>query len=128
MHPATQPPPLPTDRRDAWTRATVNLLMWPGLGTWRREPVQGVAQMLLSAAGAAAALAGLLGWLATLLRTFAIPEWSGRDGRMLAGGMLIFALAWMWALVSSLRLIRTSPPAPARSDQAPGPPNPRRDP
>lgn len=128
MHPATRPPPLPPDRRDAWTRAAVNLLMWPGLGSWRREPVQGVGQMLLSAAGASAALAGLLGWLATLLKTLAVPAWDGRDGRLLAGGMALFGVAWLWALVSSVRLIHSSPPAPPHPGPEPGPPNPRREP
>ncbi len=108
------PPPLPTPdssarRTKARNAALINQLATPGLGSllagcrWA-----GAGQLLLSVTGFCLVVAwfGMLMW--SLYQAFD----TGQEGKSVAWvgelGAALFALAWIWALFTSLSLLRQS--------------------
>ena len=97
----------PIDETRAWTSLSLNLLALPGLGSFlvgRR--IAGVAQAVLASVGA-----GLSGWWLILLagqwtREGYFPIDGGDDLRVGVAGVLVFAAAWVWSLVTSLSVLR----------------------
>lgn len=104
------------ERSTAWACLGTNLLILPGLGSLIGRRRVGYLQILLAAAG----LAMSFSYLATLLRTLIDGgEWDGA-WRALGGaaaGVGVFGLGWIWALITSIQLIRQakSPPLIGRS-------------
>lgn len=84
----------------------MNLLVLPGLGSFlvgRR--MTGVVQAVLACAGAGMSA----WWLILLARQWAqdgyFPIDGGRDFRIGVSGVLVFAVAWVWSLVTSLSVV-----------------------
>jgi hypothetical protein len=87
----------------------MNLLVLPGLGSFlARRRIAGAAQAMLAVIGAGLSL----WWLILLARQWSeegyFPIDGGHDFRIGVSGVLVFALAWVWSLVTSLSVIRTA--------------------
>ena len=104
------------ERSTAWACLATNLLVLPGLGSLVGRRRVGYLQILLAAAG----LAMSFSYLATLLRNLIDGgEWDGvwRTLGGAAAGVGVFGMSWLWALVTSIQLIRQAkhPPVIGRS-------------
>ncbi len=104
-------PRRPLKRSELLTCVVINQLATPGLGSLlARRFVAGTGQLLLALIGS-----GLfVGWFIQKMRLLygQIIETqlsSDAGSRLLKGGLIIFAAAWIWALLTSLQLIRTAP-------------------
>jgi hypothetical protein len=85
----------------------MNLLVLPGLGSFllgRR--MTGVVQALLACTGAGMSA----WWLILLARQWAqdgyFPIDGGNDFRIGVSGVFVFAVGWVWSLVTSLAVVR----------------------
>src|SRR6266576_1835833 len=102
-----RPPPKPLSRAKARNAALMNQLATPGLGSLlARRWVAGIGQLILAIAGFALVVA----WFVEVLIQFygminrdAPPRPAGWLGE---AGALIFIAAWLWALITSLSLLR----------------------
>lgn len=99
-------PPRPLDRPTAWACVAANLLVLPGLGSWIVGRVVGLVQMALSLAGFGLTLS----WAFWLVKVWwALKHLPVEPGPHLAKavtGVLLFAAAWLWALGSSIAILR----------------------
>ena len=85
----------------------LNLLCLPGLGSLLAgRRVSGVAQMLFALVGFALGLV----WFVQLIALYAgqdeFPDLSALPFGALVTGVVLFAAAWLWALASSLQILR----------------------
>ncbi len=99
-------PPKLLDRPTAWACTVTNLVTLPGLGSLAARRKVGYAQAGLALTGF-----GLTMWwmLRTVSDWFASGELKAElNGTLLIGllGVLVFGLAWLWALTTSLQLHR----------------------
>ena len=97
----------PIDETLAWTGLSINLLVLPGLGSLLvRRRIAGAAQAMLAGVGAALSV----WWLALLVGQWTEEgsfPWDGGDAfHMGVTGVLVFGVAWMWSLATSLSVIR----------------------
>ena len=96
----------------------INQFATPGLGSlMARRFAAGLGQLLLAILGFILVLA----WFKSLA-VFYYDLWNYRDAvpvdhRLGIGGLLLFASAWLWALLTSLRLLREAKQA---ARQTPG--------
>ena len=102
------------DRTKAWTCAGLNQLACPGLGTIMAGRWVGYVQTVIMVAGFFLTMGFMLSVMADMLRCLTHPDlgaphlkelclpyaWSGLSG------LLLCAIAWLWALISSLSIIR----------------------
>jgi hypothetical protein len=87
----------------------INLVVLPGLGSLiAGRRVSGILQAALGLAGTALTTASCAPMLATMIRTGQLPESAGQSmwGGLL--GILMFLIAWLWALATGLRLLRNA--------------------
>ena len=99
----------PPNRTTARNCVLINQLATPGLGSLMAgRRVAGLGQLLLAAAGCAM----VIGWFAlTLTNVYnklvndAEPRPTGWLGE---AGALMFVVAWLWALVTSIQLLRSA--------------------
>ena len=96
------------DETRAWASLGLNLLVLPGLGSFlvgRR--IAGVAQAVVALAGAAMCV----WWLVLMARQWMeegiYPLDGGEGFRIGVLGVGVFAVGWVWSLVTSLEVIRT---------------------
>jgi hypothetical protein len=87
----------------------VNLLVLPGLGSLLvRRRVAGAAQVAIAASGASLSV----WWLVQLARQWADDGYFPWDGgpHFAAGiiGVLVFGVAWLWSLGTSLAAVRAA--------------------
>ena len=87
----------------------MNLLVLPGLGSFlARRRIAGAAQAMLAGVGAGLSV----WWLALLARQWAqdgyFPWDGGNDFRIGVTGVLVFAVAWVWSLATSLAVLRAA--------------------
>lgn len=99
-------PPKLLDRPTAWACTVTNLVTLPGLGSLAARRKVGYAQAGLALTGF-----GLTTWwlVRTLLDWFASGELKAEfNATLLIGlaGVLVFGVAWLWALATSLQLHR----------------------
>jgi hypothetical protein len=85
----------------------MNLLVLPGLGSFLvRRRIAGAAQAMLAAVGAGMSL----WWLVLLARQWAEDGYFPIDGgdsfRLGITGALLFAVAWLWSLATSVSVLR----------------------
>ncbi|MCX8156962.1 MAG: hypothetical protein N3J91_11040 [Verrucomicrobiae bacterium] len=99
------PPPEPAQ---AWGMAAANLFLWPGLGTILARRKSGLVQMGISGGGLIMALVGLVGFYGRWFTTTEFPGWRDRYILLFLVGLALFILTWLWALVSSIQLIRAA--------------------
>ena len=87
----------------------MNLLVLPGLGSFlARRQVAGAAQAMLAGTGFGLSF----WWLILLGRQWTeegyFPWDGGTDFRIGVTGVLLFAVAWVWALATSLSVVRAA--------------------
>ena len=87
----------------------MNLLVLPGLGSFlARRRIAGAAQAMLAGVGAGMSL----WWLVLLARQWTqdgyFPIDGGDDFRVGIFGVLVFAVAWVWSLATSLAVIHAA--------------------
>lgn len=87
----------------------MNLLVLPGLGSFLvRRRTAGIAQALLAGIGAGMSV----WWLMLLVRQWADDGYFPIDGgdsfRIGIVGVLVFAVAWVWSLATSLSVLRAA--------------------
>lgn len=97
----------PLDETTAWACLVANLLLWPGLGGAALRETDGFLQMLLSFAAGVVAIVSGVRIIAGALGG-GDPDTLWPLLRAMTLGLGAFALVWLWALVSSLRLVRES--------------------
>ena len=96
------------DRPTAWACLLANLLVLPGLGSVTVGRRSGYAQAALALTGVGLTLFWC-GWVVIQWkRSGQLPETVGPYFWTALAGIGLFALAWSWALVSSIRLLLSS--------------------
>ncbi len=113
-------PPKPLTRVRAWTCVLVNQLATPGLGSlWGGRKLAAAGQLCLAFAGFFFFLAWMFEYLRRDILT-AMDESppAGDPAWMARGGIVCFGAAWVWALFTSVSLLRQAgreePSTPAR--------------
>ncbi len=101
----------PLNRSELLSCALINLFATPGLGSVvARRFIAGTGQLILACAG----FALFVGWFIQKMRLF-YGQIMGTDlpldagARLLRWGLAIFAVAWVWSLVTSIQIIRNAP-------------------
>ncbi len=105
-----------TDEDFAWACLFTNLAGVPGLGTVMARRWEGVPQLALSVAGGVLTTWWLVGFALAVLRSGSFPPEEGLHLRLGLEGLGLFGVGWLWALGSSvavLRAARRRPPPPA---------------
>ena len=105
-----------------WVHVLINQTAWPGLGSLLRGRREGLAQTLIALAGFACLIIFFVGSMGHALRALftgigdneaqsmtAIYRPFAHWGQVGAG---LFALAWIWALLSSFLMLRQKTPPP----------------
>jgi len=111
---ASKPPsnsqsPKPVKRLFAWLCLLLNLFVLPGLGSLiTRQPLKAALQGVLALAGFALTVLGGAPLLTTIIQTKEIPESLGSSFWIAVGGAALFLVAWVWALISSLNILKQS--------------------
>jgi hypothetical protein len=98
--PGAQPP---IDKPTAWACTLTNAFTLPGLGTVAGGRKIGYAQAACALLGLALSLLGLIGMVRSWMRTGVL---SGPAVLTAMAGVGVFGGAWLWALGSSLSLLR----------------------
>jgi hypothetical protein len=99
------PPRLP-DRRAAWGYALGNLVL-PGVGTWASgRHLAGALQLILSQIGFILMMSWGVWFVAVWTRTHDLPTELGPLIWLVMVGAVLFFGAWLWALASSLQILR----------------------
>jgi hypothetical protein len=119
------PPPLkkPKAHGTARNATLINLFVTPGMGSLMAGQIlEGIGQLLLALAGFALVVAWFFrimvqyyGMIDGQLKEFDARPWLG------IGGAILFGVAWLWALATSLRILRRNraqpPELPRSSNQ-----------
>lgn len=106
---------MPIHRVTARNALLLNLLGTPGLGTWMAgKRVTGLLQAVLAVAGFALVVIWFVQWCTALLHGGRAAYLTYRGLGMGAG---LFAIAWVWGLLTGLRLLKQSPPPSTESQQ-----------
>lgn len=101
----------------AWACLVANVAGVPGLGTLMARRWEGVPQLALAIAGGVLMTWWLVAFALAELPTMMIPPPGGPDVRLALWGVGLFALGWLWALSSSVAVLRA-----ARSNSPAAPP------
>jgi hypothetical protein len=114
---APQPPPLKqpaakANQIPAWLSGLINLLALPGGGTILAGRREGWVQMGLALVGFVLTCVWATHAIGTWIRTGDFP--CALDGYLLtaAVGAMLFLIAWLWALASSISIMRQKPTSP----------------
>ena len=107
-------------RSRAWTCAVVNQLAFPGLGTIMAGRRIGFVQAPVMVAGFILVMAFMGVWFLALFRLATDPAWTDAQFNAQwrswawAGlwGALLCGIAWCWALVSSIAIVRQAQHTP----------------
>ena len=92
----------------AWACLVANLAGIPGLGTLMAREWEGVPQFALSIIAGILLTWWFVAFLLAFLPTMEFPPPGGPPLSRLLWGTVLFVIAWTWALVSSVRLLRAS--------------------
>lgn len=92
----------------AWSWMLTNLLVLPGLGSVLGGRRVGYLQAALALAGLVLSLMFVAGFVHEWWTLRQLPELTGRWLLLGAGGVALFACSWLWALLTSLLLLRDS--------------------
>ena len=105
--PVITPPPKPVKRLAAWVCLLLNLFVLPGLGSLIvREPVKGIIQGILAVSGFALSIAGSGPLLDQFIQTHELPDHLTGSLWLAIAGVVLFAIAWVWALTGSVSAIK----------------------
>ena len=84
-------------------------LVLPGLGTFvARHRLAGVLQIVISQIGFALMLLWAISYALSWIRQGSPPEDTGPNFCLGALGMVLFFLAWIWSLASSIAIVHDS--------------------
>jgi hypothetical protein len=108
--PAHRPP----DRTTAWACLLSNLLVLPGLGSLAAGRKIGIAQMALAVGGFGLTVGGVLWIYRQALAATEAPDLLSRPLCLGAVGIGLFLSGWLWALFTSLTVLRESVQAPPK--------------
>jgi len=107
--PVISAPPKPVRRVGAWVCLLLNLFVLPGLGSLIiRQPLKAAIQIVLALGGFALTMIGGGPLLETVIRTNALPDQLGAPFWMATAGVLLFLIAWIWALTGSVSTLTKS--------------------
>jgi hypothetical protein len=107
--PVISPSPKPAKRLAAWVCLLLNLLVLPGLGSLIvRQPLKAAIQIVLALGGFALSMVGGAPLLNTIIQTNALPEQLGSSFWMAIAGIVLFLIAWIWALAGSVSALTKS--------------------
>ena len=107
--PVISPPPKPVKRLAAWVCLLLNLFVLPGLGSLIvRQPLKAAIQLVLAVGGFALTMAGGGPLLETVARTNELPDQLGKSFSMALAGVVLFLIAWIWALTGSVSTLKKS--------------------
>jgi len=107
--PVISPPPKPMKRLAAWVCLLLNLFVLPGLGSLIvRQPLKAAIQLVLAVGGFALTMAGGGPLLETVARTNELPDQLGKSFWMALAGVVLFLIAWIWALTGSVSTLKKS--------------------
>ncbi len=107
--PVISPPPKPVKPLAAWVCLLLNLFVLPGLGSLIvRRPLKAAIQIILALAGFALTIAGGGPMLETIVRTNELPDQLGSSFWMALAGVVLFLIAWIWALSGSVSTLTKS--------------------
>ena len=99
----------PLSRAAARNCLLINQLATPGLGSIMAGRVwPGIAQLTLAAAGCGLVIAWFAQVSVQVYKQFTAGEESHPSGRLGQIGAAVFVLAWLWALSSSLDILRAA--------------------
>ena len=101
-------PSKPLDRPVAWACLASNLLVLPGLGSVTAGRRIGYAQMGLALAGFGLTGFWFVGLMIEWVHSGEMPLVFGPHFWTGCLGVTLFALAWSWALASSIGILRTA--------------------
>jgi hypothetical protein len=110
----------------AWTFLGINLLATPGLGSlWGGRKLAGQGQLLFSVTG----FCLIVAWIFKITIGSMTAQLSGTESAPVSAGWwqagaLLFGVAWLWSLATSISLVReawpdTAVPPPRLSTVAP---------
>jgi hypothetical protein len=92
----------------AWACLVANLFGIPGMGTVMAQRWEGVPQLALAIVGGILLTWWLVAFALAFLRTMTIPAPGGPDLRLGLWGVGLFGVAWVWALASSVAVLRVA--------------------
>lgn len=92
----------------AWTCLVTNMVGVPGLGTLMARRWEAAPQLALAIVGGVLMTWWLVAFAIAELRTMTIPPPGGPDIGLVLWGIGLFGLAWLWALVSGVALVRAA--------------------
>lgn len=102
------PPPLP-DLAAARTCRWLNLLVLPGLGSWLAgRRIVGTFQALLALTGFALTGFWFMRFVADCANARPSPPEGGRYLLLGLAGVGVFLFGWLWALATSLQIVRAA--------------------
>lgn len=90
----------------AWACLMANVAGVPGTGTMMARRREGVAQLALSVAGGVLLTWFLVAFAIAVLRTMELPPPGGPSVGLGFSGLGLFGIGWVWALFSSLAVLR----------------------
>ncbi len=117
MNKAPAPPLRPLQRSEAFGYALINQFATPGLGSWMgRHRVAAVGQLVLALLGFFMIVGWMFAnmWLGLSLAGVDVkaPAFMLNHPYALGiGGAIVFGIAWLWSLVTSLQMIFQAKPA-----------------
>ena len=108
------------DRSTAWVCLTTNLFVMPGVGSWMAgQRALGVAHVLMSFGGVLLMTVWLCWFVFQWIESQQMPKSAGPYLWVAVLGVVLFAGAWLWSLMSSVALLRragrNAPPAPVEN-------------
>lgn len=111
------------DRATARNAALINQFATPGFGSLlARRWIAGTGQLLLAVTGFVLYVIWFVRTSVQMYQSLGTDAEAGPDYRLLKAGLILFAAAWLWALVTSLSLLHQ---AKRDAGDGPGPVPPR---
>jgi hypothetical protein len=107
--PVISPPAKPVKPVIGWVCLLLNLFVLPGLGSlFIRHPVKAAIQLVLALAGFALTVVGGSPVLHTIIQTNELPDHFENSFWLAIAGVVLFFIAWVWALASSYSALKDS--------------------
>ena len=99
--------PKPLNHSTAWGCLISNLLVLPGLGTLVAGKKSGIFQAVLALVGVLLSMVWAVSFVKIWWSTRLLPWDGGPDLRMGIIGVFLFLISWVWALMSSISILRS---------------------
>jgi hypothetical protein len=107
--PVISAPAKPVKPVMGWVCLLLNLFVLPGLGSlFIRQPLKAAIQLVLALGGFVLTLVGGSPLLNTMIRTNELPDHFDGSFWIAIAGVVLFLIAWVWALASSYSALKDS--------------------